>query len=206
MKKTIRDRIAKLAVMNVPALREEDRKLFGKDPVSSHRQFLLRKVAWRLQADEEGWQPDRIRELARGIARDTPLRQRVVTNHADDILAAFQDHGNASERVARPLDRSPPVRCQRRRLDQRRHPPLGRMPAPGRRSAESLRAHRGVANAARRLRSRCRTDGHRCAGFHHLTPQNPWPRLQPRGQHAARTHRQRRTHPRRRLRQRLPLR
>lgn len=80
MKKTLRERIAALAAMNVSALREEYRKAFGKDPVSSHRQFLFRKIVWRLQADEEGWQPGEIRELARGIARDTPLRQRVVTN------------------------------------------------------------------------------------------------------------------------------
>ena len=80
MKKTLRERITALAAMNVPALREEHRKLFGKDPVSSHRQFLFRKIAWRLQADEEGWQRDQLRELARAIARDTPLRQRVIAN------------------------------------------------------------------------------------------------------------------------------
>jgi hypothetical protein len=80
MKKTLRDRIAALARLNVPALREEHRKVFGKEPVSTHRQFLFRKIAWRLQADEEGWQPDQIRELARGIARNSPLRNRVTTN------------------------------------------------------------------------------------------------------------------------------
>jgi hypothetical protein len=66
--------------MNVPALREEHCKVFGKAPVSSHRQFLFRKIAWRLQADEEGCRPDEVLELARAIARDTPLRNRVVTN------------------------------------------------------------------------------------------------------------------------------
>ena len=80
MKKTIRERIEALAAMNVRALREEHRKLFGKEPASSHRQFLFRKIAWRLQADAEGSQPDKIRELARAIARDTPLRQRVIAN------------------------------------------------------------------------------------------------------------------------------
>jgi hypothetical protein len=54
MKKTLRERIAALAAMNVPALREEHRKVFGKDPVSSHRHFLFRKIASRWQADEEG--------------------------------------------------------------------------------------------------------------------------------------------------------
>ncbi len=54
MKKTLQDRIAALAAMNVPALREEHRKVFGWEPASSHRQFLFRKIAWRLQADAEG--------------------------------------------------------------------------------------------------------------------------------------------------------
>jgi hypothetical protein len=80
MKKTLRDQIAELAAMNVPALRKEHRKLFDEEPVSSHRQFLFRKIAWRLQADHEGGLPESARELARGIARDTPLRTRVVTN------------------------------------------------------------------------------------------------------------------------------
>ena len=41
-------------------------------------------------------------------------------------------------------------------------------------------------------------------GQHHLTPQNPRPRLEPRRQHPARAHRHRRTHPRGRRRHRLP--
>ena len=63
MKKTPRERIAALAATNVAAGRREHRKVFGKEPVS-----------WRLRADEEGGQPDKLRELARAIARDTPLR------------------------------------------------------------------------------------------------------------------------------------
>ncbi len=80
MQKTLQARIAALAAMNVPALPEDYRKVFGNEPVSAHRQFLFRKIAWRLQADEEGWQPDAVRELARGIARNSPLRNRVMTN------------------------------------------------------------------------------------------------------------------------------
>lgn len=94
MKKTIRDRIAELAAMNVPALREEHRKLFGEEPASAHRQFLFRKIAWRLQADQEGGLSEAARELARGIARDTPLRNRVITNAAKR-LAGLPDEQTA---------------------------------------------------------------------------------------------------------------
>jgi hypothetical protein len=45
MKKTLRDRIAALAAMNLAALREEYRRIFGREPVSAHRQFLFRKIA-----------------------------------------------------------------------------------------------------------------------------------------------------------------
>jgi hypothetical protein len=40
MKKTLRDRIAALAAMNVPALREEYRKVFGKEPFRVQQRFL----------------------------------------------------------------------------------------------------------------------------------------------------------------------
>ena len=69
MKKTLRERIEAVVAMNVAALQEEHREVFGKEPVS-----------WRLQPDEEGRHANGLRELARAIARNTPLRQRVITN------------------------------------------------------------------------------------------------------------------------------
>lgn len=80
MKNTIRDRIAELAAMNVPALREQHRAVFGVEPACLHRQFLFRKIAWRLQADAEGGLSEATRALARSIARDAPLRNRIITN------------------------------------------------------------------------------------------------------------------------------
>ncbi len=80
MKKGFRDQIDELAAMNVAALQQRHKELFGDGPVSAHRQFLFRKIAWRMQADREGGLPDSARELARAIARDAPLRVRVVSN------------------------------------------------------------------------------------------------------------------------------
>jgi hypothetical protein len=93
MKKPLRDRIDELAAMTVVQLRQQHRKLFGEEPQSSHRQFLFRRIAWRLQADEEGGLPESARELARAIAQDAPLRNRVVANAA-------------KRRAGIPLDRS----------------------------------------------------------------------------------------------------
>jgi hypothetical protein len=80
MKKGLRDQIDELAAMNVAALQQRHKELFGEAPVSAHRQFLFRKIAWRVQADREGGLPDSARELARAIARDAPLRVRVISN------------------------------------------------------------------------------------------------------------------------------
>ena len=80
MKKTLRDQIDELAAMGVAELEQQHRKLFGEEPASAARQFLFRKIAWRLQADREGCLPEPARELARAIAKDAPLRNRVISN------------------------------------------------------------------------------------------------------------------------------
>lgn len=80
MRKLLRYEINELAAMNVAALQQRHQQLFGDQPAPAHRQFLFRKIAWRMQADHEGGLPESARELARAIARDAPLRARVITN------------------------------------------------------------------------------------------------------------------------------
>jgi hypothetical protein len=80
MKKPLRDLIDQLTKMGVRELQQQYRDLFGAEPDSVHRQFLFRKIVWRLQADREGGLPESARELARAIAKDAPLRNRVISN------------------------------------------------------------------------------------------------------------------------------
>lgn len=80
MKRPVRDQIEELGAMSVPELQRRHRDLFGQEPGSTHRQFLFRKIAWHLQAKEEGGLPESVRDLARAIAQDVPLRNRVVDN------------------------------------------------------------------------------------------------------------------------------
>ncbi len=80
MKKPVRDQIEEIAAMSVRELRQQYQDLFGEEPVSTHRQFLFRKIAWHIQAKEEGGLPASVRDLARSIAQDVPLRNRVVSN------------------------------------------------------------------------------------------------------------------------------
>ena len=56
-------------------------ELFGESARSRHRQYLIRKIAWRLQADAEGGLSERakarVAELADvGFSRTTPPRSR----------------------------------------------------------------------------------------------------------------------------------
>lgn len=82
MKKGLRDQIDELSAMSVAELQQEHLKLFGEESASAHRQFLFRKIAWRLQADQDGGLPEPVREIARAIAKDAPLRNRVISNAA----------------------------------------------------------------------------------------------------------------------------
>lgn len=40
--------------MTVRELRGRYREVFGEESRSNHKQFLFRRIAWRLQADAEG--------------------------------------------------------------------------------------------------------------------------------------------------------
>ncbi len=62
--------------MTVPRLRERYAEVFGEPTRSGNRQFLVRRIAWRLQAMDEGDLTDRARRRAAELARDADLRVR----------------------------------------------------------------------------------------------------------------------------------
>jgi DUF2924 family protein len=62
--------------LKIVALRREYRELFGEDSRSSNRQFLLRRLLWRLQANAEGDLSERARRRAAEIVKDADLRTR----------------------------------------------------------------------------------------------------------------------------------
>ena len=55
-------------------LRSRYRQLFAQSSHSNHKDYLFRRVAWRLQALAEGGLSERARHYARGIATDADLR------------------------------------------------------------------------------------------------------------------------------------
>jgi hypothetical protein len=51
-------------------------EVFGEPSRSNHKQFLIRRIAWRLQALAEGDLSERARDRALRLARDADLRLR----------------------------------------------------------------------------------------------------------------------------------
>lgn len=57
--------------MTVGQLKDRYREVFGEDSRSNHKQFLFRRIAWRIQANVEGGLSERARRRALEIANET---------------------------------------------------------------------------------------------------------------------------------------
>jgi len=73
---TMRKQIDELSAMTVGQLREKYQEVFGEESRSNHKQFLFRRIAWRIQAIAEGGLSERVRRRALEIANDANLRIR----------------------------------------------------------------------------------------------------------------------------------
>ncbi len=67
-------RIDKLRQMTTAQLQLKYRELFGQASHSNHKDYLFRRVAWRMQALTEGGLSERALQYAREIATDADLR------------------------------------------------------------------------------------------------------------------------------------
>ena len=68
--------IEHLRGLTVAGLRIKYRELLGEESKSSNKQFLFRRIAWRMQANAEGDLSERARRRASEIASDSDLRTR----------------------------------------------------------------------------------------------------------------------------------
>lgn len=78
----MRKEIDELSRMTVGQLRQKYIEAFGEESRSNHRQFLFRRIAWRIQALAEGGLSERARRCALEIANDADLRIRAPKNHS----------------------------------------------------------------------------------------------------------------------------
>src|SRR5207245_9167165 len=69
-------KIERLRKLAPAALRAQYRELFGVESRSGNRQFLFRRVAWRMQVLAEGDLSERARKRALEIANDADFRVR----------------------------------------------------------------------------------------------------------------------------------
>jgi hypothetical protein len=74
MKLDIKREVAALQRMSTGQLCERYAELFGEPTRSRHRTYLIRKIAWQLQALVEGGLSERARRRAAELAHGTELR------------------------------------------------------------------------------------------------------------------------------------
>ena len=74
MNETVAAEIARLETMSVNQLAERFEEVFGEECRSRHKRYLIRRIAWRLQANAEGGLTERARERAEELADDAEIR------------------------------------------------------------------------------------------------------------------------------------
>jgi len=104
----MRKQIDELSRMTVGQLRQKYLGVFGEESRSNHKQFLFRRIAWRIQALAEGGLSERARRRALEIANDADLRIRAPkTKIGPDVT--LDPTLSVSRKVASALDpRLPP--------------------------------------------------------------------------------------------------
>lgn len=66
--------IAALKAMTVPDLRKRYAEAFGESTTTRHKEYLIRRIIWRLQANEEGGLSERAKQRAKELAADSDVR------------------------------------------------------------------------------------------------------------------------------------
>lgn len=101
-----RQMIEDLQELTVGQLRDRYAEVFGEPTRSGNRQWLLRRVAWRLQAVAEGDLSERARRRAATLARDADIRLRPPVDRGPALGA---DLRTVTGRVANRADDRLPI-------------------------------------------------------------------------------------------------
>ena len=96
---TVRAEIESLRHMTVGQLKDKYREVFCEESRSNHKQFLFRRIAWRIQANAEGGLTERARRRALEIANDADLRIRAPKNFLKEAV----DNNRAIESRVSPM-------------------------------------------------------------------------------------------------------
>ena len=93
--------LSELRRMTVPELRHKYAEVHGEETRSRHREHLIRRIAWRAQANEEGDLPERALRRALEIASDGDLRTRAPALNG---AAAAQSSVGSGRTVTKPIE------------------------------------------------------------------------------------------------------
>jgi len=74
MNGSLHEQVETLRRAPIATVRSKYRELFDEEPRSKHKESLVRRIAWRLQAISEGGLSERARRRALAIAKDEDLR------------------------------------------------------------------------------------------------------------------------------------
>lgn len=74
MNETIAAEVIQLEKLTVSQLAKRFEEVFGEKCRSRHKRYLIRRIAWRLQANAEGGLSDRARQRAEELANDSEIR------------------------------------------------------------------------------------------------------------------------------------
>lgn len=74
MTKTVSEQLAELERMTPRLLRERWQELTGEEARSNNKDWLIKRIAWRIQANIEGDLSERARRRAEELANDADLR------------------------------------------------------------------------------------------------------------------------------------
>jgi len=108
MAHTVVAAIEQLRTLNVIALQKKYQQIFGDASRSSNKQYLFRRLAWRLQANAEGGLSERACHRAVQIADEADLRTRSPKGFlsAQVSATAIVDHPHPQRDVRLPASGS----------------------------------------------------------------------------------------------------
>jgi len=92
METNITQELTALKNMTIADLREKHRQIFGEEPRIKHKDFLRKRIAWRIQALAEGDLSERARRRAKELANDADLRIRAPKTINSSTVASSAGH------------------------------------------------------------------------------------------------------------------
>jgi len=91
MKKETIEGVQNLHTLTVGALKRKYAEVFGEETRSNNKDYLRKKIAWRLQSLDEGGLSERARKRAEELANDSDIRMRAPKTKSVNLDATLSE-------------------------------------------------------------------------------------------------------------------